>query len=86
MLAELLVCLLAAPAVRANVWTVDCGVLATQRLDPVVFPGAEPAGHVHSGKIASVAIFASESKCDCGSSFVIQYLTVWPTINVMPPQ
>ena len=49
MLAELLVGLLAAPAVRANVWTVDCGVLATQRLDPVVFPGAEPAGHVHSG-------------------------------------
>ena len=75
MLAELLVCLLAAPSARANVWTVDCSVLATQRLDPVVFPGADPAGHVHSGKIASVAIFASESKCDCGSSFV-QYLTV----------
>ena len=34
--------------VECNVWTVDCGTLATQRLDPIVFPGKNPAGHVHS--------------------------------------
>jgi len=34
--------------VEANVWTVDCGVLTTQRMDPVVLPGLEPAGHVHA--------------------------------------
>ena len=33
---------------NANVWTVDCGNLATQRLDPIVFPGRDPAGHVHA--------------------------------------
>ena len=33
---------------ECNVWTVDCGTLATQRLDPIVFPGKNPAGHVHS--------------------------------------
>ena len=35
-------------SVQANVWTVDCGVLATQRIDPIVFPGEESAGHVHA--------------------------------------
>jgi len=34
--------------VEANVWTVDCRVLTTQRMDPIVFPGVEPAGHVHA--------------------------------------
>ena len=34
--------------VEANVWTVDCGVLTTQRMDPIVHPGEEPAGHVHA--------------------------------------
>ena len=32
----------------ANVWTVDCARLATQRMDPIVFPGQDPAGHVHT--------------------------------------
>ena len=42
-------CLLAhLSCVQANVWTVDCGVLTTQRMDPIVFPGEEPAGHVHA--------------------------------------
>ena len=31
-----------------NVWTVDCGTLATQRLDPIKFPNYSPAGHVHA--------------------------------------
>ena len=26
--------------VAGNVWTTDCRVLATQRLDPIVFPGS----------------------------------------------
>ena len=34
--------------VAGNVWTTDCRVLATQRLDPIVFPGHSPAGHVHT--------------------------------------
>lgn len=34
--------------VKANVWTVDCGVLTTQRMDPIVFPNQHPAGHVHA--------------------------------------
>ena len=32
----------------ANVWTVDCGVVTTQRMDPIVYPDHNPAGHVHS--------------------------------------
>jgi len=36
------------PSVEANVWTVDCTVLTTQRMDPIVFPNEEPAGHVHT--------------------------------------
>jgi len=35
-------------SVHGNVWTVDCGVLTTQRLDPIVFPSLSPAGHVHA--------------------------------------
>jgi len=35
-------------AVNANIWTVDCGILTTQRLDPIVFPLGSPAGHVHA--------------------------------------
>lgn len=42
------VLLLLISAVNANVWTVDCGVLTTQRMDPIVFPFQSPAGHVHS--------------------------------------
>ena len=34
--------------VKCNVWTVDCNVLTTQRMDPIVFPDIAPAGHVHS--------------------------------------
>ena len=34
--------------VHGNVWTVDCGVLCAQRLDPIVYPDESPAGHVHS--------------------------------------
>ena len=30
------------------VWTVDCDTVATQRLDPIVYPGRQPAGHVHT--------------------------------------
>ena len=41
-------CILFVSTVQCNVWTVDCGTLATQRLDPIVFPGKNPAGHVHS--------------------------------------
>jgi len=41
-------CLLHLSSVQANVWTVDCTVLTTQRLDPIVFLGEEPAGHVHA--------------------------------------
>ena len=40
--------LLGAGYVEANVWTVDCGVVATQRMDPIVYPGWDPAGHVHT--------------------------------------
>ena len=40
--------LLGGGCAQANVWTVDCGVLATQRMDPIVFPGWDPAGHVHT--------------------------------------
>ena len=32
----------------ANVWTVDCSIVTTQRMDPIVFPGESPAGHVHA--------------------------------------
>ena len=41
-------CILFVSTVQCNVWTVDCGILATQRLDPIVFPDENPAGHVHS--------------------------------------
>ena len=34
--------------VKCNVWTVDCNVLTTQRMDPIVFPNMSSAGHVHS--------------------------------------
>jgi len=34
--------------VQGNIWTVDLATLTTQRLDPIVFPGQSPAGHVHS--------------------------------------
>ena len=34
--------------VKGNIWTVDLASLTTQRLDPIVFPGQSPAGHVHS--------------------------------------
>ena len=40
--------LLHVSTVQANVWTVDCSVLTTQRMDPIVFPNIEPAGHVHA--------------------------------------
>ena len=30
--------------VYANVWTVDCTVLTTQRMDPIVFQHKHPAG------------------------------------------
>ena len=36
------------PSVNANVWTVDCSILTTQRMDPIIFPGQSPAGHVHA--------------------------------------
>ena len=45
--------------VAANVWTTDCRVLATQRLDPIVFPGHSPAGHVHT--VAGGSRFNKES-------------------------
>jgi hypothetical protein len=31
----------------SDVWTVNCGVLSTQRSDPIVSPGI-PAAHVHA--------------------------------------
>ena len=32
-----------------SVWTVDCfEQLATQRMDPIKFPGQSEAGHVHA--------------------------------------
>ena len=32
-----------------SVWTVDCfDQLATQRMDPIKFPGQSEAGHVHA--------------------------------------
>ena len=33
---------------NANVWTVDCSIVTTQRMDPIVFPGESEAGHVHA--------------------------------------
>ena len=30
--------------VYANVWTVDCTVLTTQRMDPIVYQHKHPAG------------------------------------------
>ena len=33
---------------NANVWTVDCSIVTTQRIDPIVFPDQSPAGHVHA--------------------------------------
>ena len=33
----------------SSVWTVDCfEQLATQRMDPIKFPGQSEAGHVHA--------------------------------------
>ena len=37
----LLLLSLSSGAVVGNVWTTDCSNLATQRLDPIVFPGEE---------------------------------------------
>merc|ERR1712150_117630 len=36
------------PYANANVWTVDCSILTTQRMDPIIFPDQSPAGHVHA--------------------------------------
>jgi len=44
----LLLLSLSCGVVLGNVWTTDCSNLATQRLDPIVFPGYSPAGHVHT--------------------------------------
>jgi len=48
--------------VVGNVWTTDCRVLATQRLDPIVFPGYSPAGHVHT--IAGGSKFSHDQTFD----------------------
>ena len=44
----LIISALALTKVNANVWTVDCSTLTTQRLDPIVYPNYSPAGHVHN--------------------------------------
>ena len=35
-------------AVLGNVWTTDCSNLATQRLDPIVFPGEVTSRQCHT--------------------------------------
>ncbi len=53
----------------STVFTVDCKTVATQRMDPIVFPGRQPVGHVHA--IAGASRFnesvtykdLQESKC-----------------------
>jgi len=48
--------------VSANVWTTDCRVVATQRLDPIVYPGYSEAGHVHT--VAGASKFSKDSTYD----------------------
>ena len=47
-LISLIILLALTNAKAGNVWTVDCGTITTQRLDPIVFPNYSPAGHVHA--------------------------------------
>merc|ERR1711892_380653 len=59
--------------VQGNVFTVDLAVLTTQRLDPIVFNGESPSGHVHT--IAGASGFSQtgtydeliNSKCTTGN-------------------
>lgn len=44
----LLVLLCFHSAGAGHVWTVDCIILTTQRMDPIVLPGESPGGHVHA--------------------------------------
>ena len=39
--------LLSTKAVHA-IFTVDCSILTTSRMDPIVYPNAYPAGHTHT--------------------------------------
>ena len=66
-------------SVHANVWTVDCGVLTTQRMDPIVFPGEEPAGHVHAivggSKFDKSSQYADLQESQCTTCNVAQDLS-----------
>merc|ERR1712018_69346 len=48
--------------VEGNVWTVDLGLLTTQRLDAIVFPNESPEGHVHS--VAGASRFSKNCNYD----------------------
>merc|ERR1712038_1467421 len=51
--------LLSLSLVAGGVWTTDCRLLATQRLDPIVYPGYSEAGHVHT--VAGASMFSKDS-------------------------
>jgi len=55
-----LVLSLSSPLVAGDgVWTTDCRLLATQRLDPIVYPGFSEAGHVHT--VVGASLFSKDS-------------------------
>ena len=66
-------------SVHAYVWTTDCGVLTTQRMDPIVFPGEEPAGHVHAivggSKFGKSAQYTDLQKSQCTTCNVAEDLS-----------
>jgi len=53
---------LSAFGAEGNVWTVDLGLLTTQRLDAIVFPNESPEGHVHS--VAGASRFSKNCNYD----------------------
>jgi len=81
--------LLSRSMVSANIWTVDCGLLTTQRMDPIVFPYLHPAGHVHSivggSKFSESAtnqdlLASSCTSCNVGddlSNYWVPQLYIW---------
>ena len=74
-----------------NIWTVDLASLTTQRLDPIVFPGKSPAGHVHSivggSKFGKSAVYSDMLSSQCTTANVAKdHSAYWaPSMYIQKP-